>query len=63
MTDIADTPQISDALVLPLEVVEAVMDIAVATLDPPWISSIALLSHYFRILANITAFSSVNLVD
>ncbi|PPQ88104.1 hypothetical protein CVT25_014401 [Psilocybe cyanescens] len=35
MTDIADTPQINDALVLPLEVVEAVMDIAVETLDPP----------------------------
>ncbi|PPQ85035.1 hypothetical protein CVT25_010248 [Psilocybe cyanescens] len=59
MAHIMDIPQSSKDVILPLEVLEAVIDIAVTTLDPPSISSIALLSHHFRIFANNARFSSV----
>ncbi|KAH9475622.1 hypothetical protein JR316_0012739 [Psilocybe cubensis] len=38
--------------VLPLEVIDTIMEIAVDTLDPKSVSSITLLSHHCRIIAN-----------
>ncbi|PPQ84811.1 hypothetical protein CVT25_015157 [Psilocybe cyanescens] len=60
MTLITDIPQSSKDVILPLEVLKAVIDIAVTTLDLPSISSIALLSHHFRIFANNARFSSIS---
>ncbi|KAH9475621.1 hypothetical protein JR316_0012738 [Psilocybe cubensis] len=44
---------------LPIEVINTIMEIAVATLDPQSISSITLLSHHFRNIANKQRFSKL----
>ncbi|PPQ85588.1 hypothetical protein CVT25_000032 [Psilocybe cyanescens] len=45
---------------LPVEILDEIMITAVRTLDPPSVSSIALVSNAYRILANVARFSSID---